>query len=69
MNEKFGILILVSLKFVSKGPTNSKSAEHTTSHCLKQSSRGERQEGADAELRLYRCDNAPATEIQRVCRW
>ena len=30
---------------------------------------GERQDGAAAELRFYRCGNAPATEIQRVYRW
>ena len=30
---------------------------------------GERQDGTAAELRFYRCGNAPAAEIQRVYRW
>ena len=30
---------------------------------------GERQDGAAAELRVYRCGNVPAAEIQRVYRW
>ena len=30
---------------------------------------GEREDGAAAELRFYRCGNAPAAEIQRVYRW
>ena len=29
----------------------------------------ERQDGAAAELRFYRCGNAPAAELQRVCHW
>ena len=38
-------------------------------HQAKMSNTGERQDGAIAELQLFRCGNAPAAEIQRVCRW